>query len=582
MRVAVLVLFVVTVATAQEVRWLGPEPARIVVGSKVILRLVAPGNPGDATLLPLPISPEFDLSVGRPELAPSSVDGAASQPSAPTTQWTITAVPRRAGRQTIARVSVDVAGKTIVAPAVSFDVERDDAAASRASIETILPRKNFVVGDTVSVKVRFTYEAQFFAENVILLFQRPIGIEAMLDLPFFGEMSALIPDEVTAPSPPGKKTSEIVVNGKAIVGEISAIERDQKKFGVIEIEKRFRAATGGKVVLAAPLARFAYASRFFDDFLNGRTPADRTLGCVFGDVHEISIRNLPTENRPIDFSGAVGEFSITASVAEKDLRAGRSFRVRLDVTGDGDFSNFAAPTFPKAEGLTVVGTLEEKSPGARVVAYEVIVDRGGAIEIPPIPFSYFDPREGAGYRTISSAAIPLVLSGTSAATDETSIMDDRIAVDLKDLTALIEAKSPRRGGESGVFLPIVCLLLPWAFAAFLRNARRRAREVRRPELRIDTSGFLRECDDAKIDRHEIFVRRLAHRLAVPQAAVVGPDARTILISFGVADGTADGVARALRDGLAERYGGPAGPPAAELAVLLDRLDREIATREAAR
>lgn len=582
MRVALLFIFVATAASAQDLRWLGPEPAKVAVGSKAIFRLVVPGNPGDAVLLPLPISPEFDLSVGRPELLRPSVDGAASQPSGPTMQWTIAAVPRRAGRHTIARVSVDIAGKTFVAPAVSFDVERDDAAASRASVETILPRKNFVVGDTVTVKVRFTFDAGFFAENVILLFQRPIGIEAMLDLPFFGESSALIADDTPSPRLPGQKTSEIVVNGQVMVGEISEIERDQKKFGVIEIEKRYRAAAEGKVVLAAPLARFAYASRFVDDFLNGKTPADRTLGCVFGDAHEIVVRTLPTENRPIDFSGAVGEFSISASVAEKDLRAGRSFRVRLEVKGDGDFASFAAPIFPKAKGLTVVGTLEEKSPLARVVEYEVIVDRGGAIEIPPIPFSYFDPREGAGYRTISSAAIPLVLSGTAAAVDKPPFTDDRIAVDLKDVTALIDAKSPRRGGESGVFLPIVCLILPWAFAAFLRSARRRAREVRRNESRIDSSGFLRECDHPKADRHEVFVRRLADRLAVPQGAVVGPDARTILTSFGVTDGTADVVAVALEKGLAERYGGPAGPPAAELAGLLERLDREIAMREAAR
>jgi hypothetical protein len=50
-----------------------------------------------------------------------------------------------------------------------------------------------------------------------------------------------------------------------------------------------------------------------------------------------SVLPLPSANRPVDFSGALGQFTIAAEASPDHVTAGDPITLRLTVTGEGNF-----------------------------------------------------------------------------------------------------------------------------------------------------------------------------------------------------------------------------------------------------
>ena len=59
---------------------------------------------------------------------------------------------------------------------------------------------------------------------------------------------------------------------------------------------------------------------------------------------------LPEDNRPDDFSGAIGQFDFQASVAPLQVKAGDPLTLKMDIKGSGNFKNLKMPVF-KAPGF---------------------------------------------------------------------------------------------------------------------------------------------------------------------------------------------------------------------------------------
>jgi BatD DUF11 like domain len=120
---------------------------------------------------------------------------------------------------------------------------------------------------------------------------------------------------------------------------------------------------------------------------------------------------LPTENKPPDFSGAVGNFKITTDISSPTTAAGDPLTLRLHVNGAGNFdrvdSNMLAANSewktydPKAtfKGSDPVGFHGEKT-----FEQPVIAAHAGTQTVPALSFSYFDP-DTHHYETAHSAPL---------------------------------------------------------------------------------------------------------------------------------------------------------------------------------
>lgn len=128
----------------------------------------------------------------------------------------------------------------------------------------------------------------------------------------------------------------------------------------------------------------------------------------------INARDLPTEGRPKNFSGAVGQFKMNTTVDKKELSTNESVNYDVEILGTGNFNAINLPEIKAPENL------EKFSPKKRdayktydtgmkgKVAEETVLvpNEAGSYTISPVEFSYFDPVKEK-YVTLKSDSINL-------------------------------------------------------------------------------------------------------------------------------------------------------------------------------
>ncbi len=115
----------------------------------------------------------------------------------------------------------------------------------------------------------------------------------------------------------------------------------------------------------------------------------------------ISVKALPENGKPEDFTGAVGEFDFTVTSDKKVLKANDAAQVTVAVTGRGNFKLFDIPkiiTPPELEVFTPehqenVKTALNGLRGTIKDVYTVVPQYKGKYKIPEVSFSYFSPKK---------------------------------------------------------------------------------------------------------------------------------------------------------------------------------------------
>ena len=157
------------------------------------------------------------------------------------------------------------------------------------------------------------------------------------------------------------------------------------------------------------------------DFFGGRiyTQTNKT---VSAGKRTINVKSLPSQGRPADFSGAVGEFDFSVSASKTELKATESLQAVVEVTGKGNLKLFQLPEPNLPSSLEVyepefdvdVRTSLSGMKGSVSNNYTIVPSYRGKYPIPTISFSYFNPKTGR-YNTLISEEIMInVLEGPTA------------------------------------------------------------------------------------------------------------------------------------------------------------------------
>ncbi|MDA7736501.1 BatD family protein [Flavobacteriaceae bacterium] len=123
----------------------------------------------------------------------------------------------------------------------------------------------------------------------------------------------------------------------------------------------------------------------------------------------IDVKSLPEKNKPPGFTGAVGQFDFDVILDKDALKASESFQATLKVKGNGNLKLFNLPK------INVPNTLEVYEPehtenvkinlsgmdGTIEDAYTIVPQYQGKYPIPPVQFSYFDPKT-KNYKSVRS------------------------------------------------------------------------------------------------------------------------------------------------------------------------------------
>ncbi len=128
----------------------------------------------------------------------------------------------------------------------------------------------------------------------------------------------------------------------------------------------------------------------------------------------IKVLPLPLENKPLSFSGAVGQFQIQTQVDGIQFPAGQPFLLRLRFEGQGNAKLIELPPIDWPEGLEIYDTKSESKffkNGQSYKEFEIylIAKNKGSIQIPKISFAYFDPNS-KNYVTKTTETLTLDIS----------------------------------------------------------------------------------------------------------------------------------------------------------------------------
>jgi hypothetical protein len=162
------------------------------------------------------------------------------------------------------------------------------------------------------------------------------------------------------------------------------------------------------------------------DFFNRGVRAQPVT--ILSEPMTIDVQPLPTEGRPADFNGAIGSFSMSASVAPVDVAVGDPVTVRVQVSGRGGIDGLQMPPLNFGEAFKTYppsATTDMPDPLAMAGAkkFEQVVQPQSADvkELPAFSFSFFDP-EARAYRTLRPPATPLRVRAAAATAAPTVVM----------------------------------------------------------------------------------------------------------------------------------------------------------------
>lgn len=135
---------------------------------------------------------------------------------------------------------------------------------------------------------------------------------------------------------------------------------------------------------------------------------------------QLEVMALPKENKPEDFSGAVGKFTMDASVSPKKAAAGEPVTLSVTVSGQGNFEGMGAPTLTGDEGWRTYPP-SDKFQAADAIGFTgekkfeyPIIARQDQTKTPGVRLSYFDPSTGK-YVTLTSDPLTVDAKAGNAA-----------------------------------------------------------------------------------------------------------------------------------------------------------------------
>lgn len=280
---------------------------------------------------------------------------------------------------------------------------------------------------------------------------------------------------------------------------------------------------------------------------------------------DIDVKPLP-EPKPTNFANAVGSFTMKPVISKTDSRANEAITLQLEISGTGNLKLIRNPEIvfpdnfeqydPKVDNI--VNATTNGLTGMRRIEYMVIPRYEGTYNIPPVEFTYFDPRT-ASYTSLTTPGYELNIAkgdpNTSPATSFVNRQDVKVEQDIRFLIT-DDPDYQRRDsffvGSIGywlwLLLPLIMLITLYliyrkqvrenANVALMRN--RKANKIAFKRLK-KAEQYLR--GQKREDFYEELLRALwgyfSDKLSIPVARLSRDNVETELKSYGISEELTD-------------------------------------------
>ena len=135
---------------------------------------------------------------------------------------------------------------------------------------------------------------------------------------------------------------------------------------------------------------------------------------IISNIIHVQVKPLPTNDKPMNFSGIIGKFQISANVDSIRISAGENNNLHIVISGQGNLDGITQPTVNWPEGIEHFDGSDSQhidksnfpSSGEKLFTIPFIGTKEGSYTIPKISYSFFDPQTQT-YVSLESDSIPV-------------------------------------------------------------------------------------------------------------------------------------------------------------------------------
>lgn len=483
-KVLLILMFVGYFAMADNVRFIMEGPEAVTAGEQFRLGFTLNERGTD---LQLPDLSNFDVLMGPSTSQSSSIqiiNGKTTQTSSFSYIFILRA--KKEGKFTIRPASIKVDGKTYESNSLSIQVVKGQpqpSAGQQGNQQGNQAQEEVAAGNISkdNLFVRVTVDKTNVSKGEQILSTVKLYISQNVPLNGF--------DEVKLPTYEGFWTKDIdvptqvnftreVYNGKIYqVGILKKTILFPQQTGTIRINP-FE-------ITCLVRQRVRQQQGFFDDFFDNYRVVKAK---VVSDPVAINVKDLP--NPPANFSGAVGNFSISSSLDKNALKSNEAVTLKLTVNGSGNLTLINAPKIelpqdfeayePKTSDNVIAS--DNGLSGSVTFEYLFIPRFAGNFTIPAIQFVFFNPGSRQ-FETRTTEAFDIKVekgSDDQNSSVVSSFSKENVKMIGKDIRFIKQNKSelkPKGSSFYGTFEFYIIYLLSLAgFAVFFVVNRKKIRE----------------------------------------------------------------------------------------------------------
>ncbi|MBN2000814.1 protein BatD [candidate division KSB1 bacterium] len=309
------------------------------------------------------------------------------------------------GKFTIPVISVTYKNKKATTQPIEITITKAAAVPPQSSSSGSQAGANVDLGDDLFIRAIPNKRTVYPNEPVIITYRIYLQVNvASYNLTKLSETDGFWVEEFEMPAQP--QIREEIYNGKKYT------VADLKKIAV------FPTSAGEKTIGAMGIScdvrvqqqrrQRSIMDSFFDDPFFGRT----VRKTIYSQPVKINVIPLPAENKPHDFSGAVGQFNLQASVDKNQVKTNEAITFNVRLSGTGNINTLPMPEvfipndFERYDPKATEKINRENNTISGFKAWEyVLVPRfAGQQRIRPVRFSYFDPHDKK-YKVLTSPEI---------------------------------------------------------------------------------------------------------------------------------------------------------------------------------
>ena len=178
------------------------------------------------------------------------------------------------------------------------------------------------------------------------------------------------------------------------------------------------------ITFDATVAQMVASADPFDAFFNGGSNYVNINKKLVTPKITINVKELP-EGKPANFSGGVGEFTLSSSISTQELKTNDAVTIKLVISGSGNMKLINTPEVGFPQDFEIYDPKVDNKfnltrdglAGSKVIEYLVIPRHAGDYTIPPIEFSYFDLKSQS-YKTLKTEPYSLKVAKGEGNSDQ--------------------------------------------------------------------------------------------------------------------------------------------------------------------